>query len=93
MNTKILQKILDELSKETPDISYVKGILQTLLDLADEGSKTVTNKVAIGMNNPVALDKDSNQEKPKNSDEGSMMDTIAKAKVAQIKRLAEQGLE
>lgn len=33
MNKKVLQKCLDELSKTTPDISYVRGMLETSLDM------------------------------------------------------------
>ncbi len=32
MNRKIVQKVIDELSKPTPDISYVRGILETVLE-------------------------------------------------------------
>ena len=35
MNKKLLLKILDELNKDKPDISYIKGILETML-VADE---------------------------------------------------------
>lgn len=33
MNTTILRKCIDELAKDTPDISYVKGMLETLAEL------------------------------------------------------------
>lgn len=33
MNTKLLQKCLEELGKEKVDISYIKGILETLIEL------------------------------------------------------------
>ncbi len=32
MNRKILQKVLDELAKEKPDLSYIRGMLETLLE-------------------------------------------------------------
>jgi len=32
-NIKILQKCVDELNKEGADLSYVKGMLETLIDL------------------------------------------------------------
>lgn len=34
MNTKILQKCLEELKKETPDLSYLRGTLETLIEMA-----------------------------------------------------------
>lgn len=33
MNTQILQKCLTELQKEEPDISYLKGMIETLIAL------------------------------------------------------------
>lgn len=30
MNTKILQKVLEELNKEKPDISYIRGMVEVL---------------------------------------------------------------
>lgn len=33
MNTSILQKCLAELQKETPDLSYIRGMLETLIDM------------------------------------------------------------
>jgi hypothetical protein len=36
MNTKIIQKCLTELSKDAPDLSYVRGILETLIDMDAE---------------------------------------------------------
>lgn len=34
MNTKILQKCLEELKKDTPDLSYLRGTLETLIEVA-----------------------------------------------------------
>lgn len=36
MNTNILKKCLDELAKGTPDISYVRGMIETLLELSEQ---------------------------------------------------------
>ena len=36
MNYKILNKVLDELNKEAPDISYLRGMIETLLSLEDK---------------------------------------------------------
>lgn len=38
MNYKILNKVLDELNKEAPDISYLRGMIETLLSLEDKPS-------------------------------------------------------
>ena len=34
MNTTILAKCIEELKKETPDISYIRGALETLLEMS-----------------------------------------------------------
>lgn len=36
MNKNLLQKCLDELAKDAPKLDYVRGILETLIALADE---------------------------------------------------------
>ena len=40
MNTKILQKILEELNKEKPSIDYMKGMVETLMEIS--GSIPIT---------------------------------------------------
>ena len=32
MNKKTIQKVIDELKNEKPDLSYIRGILETLMD-------------------------------------------------------------
>ena len=38
MNTNILQKCLQELNKDKPDISYAKGILETFISLNSDNN-------------------------------------------------------
>lgn len=33
MNSKILQKCVDALKQDNPDLSYVRGMLETLIDI------------------------------------------------------------
>lgn len=40
MNTKILQKILEELNKEIPSIDYLKGMVETLIEMSGLPSHT-----------------------------------------------------
>lgn len=35
MNYKILNKVLDELKKDKPDLSYVKGMIETLISFGE----------------------------------------------------------
>lgn len=43
MSKKILQKVVDELKKDSPDLPYIRGILETLIDM---DSDTVTHTMA-----------------------------------------------
>jgi hypothetical protein len=38
MNTTILKKCIEELGKDTPDISYIRGALETLVELSNPTS-------------------------------------------------------
>ena len=48
MQAKILQKCIDALNSEKPDLSYIKGMLETLIDLdpQHEITKTIPQQVA-----------------------------------------------
>lgn len=36
MNTSVIQKCITELQKESPDLSYLRGMLETLLEMQDK---------------------------------------------------------
>ena len=82
MNRKTLQKVIDELAKETPRIPYVLGILETLVEtLPEENSKLpvlsreqVKQITEFGKTVPT----------PTVTDEGSAIEALAKAKMGKI---------
>lgn len=41
MNIPILQKCVDELAKSEPDLSYVRGMLETIIAMNPQGGKPV----------------------------------------------------
>lgn len=43
MNTKILQKCIDALSTTEPDLSYIRGMLETLLELTEKPLENKAN--------------------------------------------------
>ena len=45
MQTKILTKVLEELQKPTPDLSYVRGMIETLIDMSGNIPEIVTTPV------------------------------------------------
>lgn len=75
MNRKLLQKVLDELGKETPKLDYVRGILETMMESMPEEVKGDRAFVPIKIETPPAT-------------EAELMDAKAKAAIANIKRLA-----
>lgn len=86
MNTKILQKCLDELNKEKPDISYVKGMLETLADLSG-GSAGAS---LASYYRPAVV---SNLSTPADMDEGGILDATARASIETIQILTDKSLE
>lgn len=42
---KLLQKILDEVQKDKPDLSYIRGMIETMMDMDEpsQGTLTFTN--------------------------------------------------
>lgn len=86
MNRKTLQKIIDELAKESPRIPYVLGVLETLIDSLPEdkvstmiyGGKTMSQ-----LNPPVR-----NELPTIGSNE---LDNVAASRIAEIKKMAGDG--
>lgn len=53
MNTRLLQKCIDKLNEDKPDLSYVKGILETLMEMS--GESTVASIVPKILTPPPAM--------------------------------------
>ncbi len=82
MNPNILKKCINELTKEKPNIDYVRGMLETLYEMqTPEVVKTVIPKINL------------NATSQGTTDEASLMDAKAKAAIAEVKRLAEISTE
>ncbi len=73
---KILKKILDELNKDKPNIDYIRGMVEAVVE--DEFVKVPIGAVRTTLENTIAP-----------VDEGTLMDTKAKAAIAEVKRLAD----
>lgn len=48
MNTKILQKVLEELNREKPDISYIRGMVEVLAS-SEEGTGSSASRTVSEM--------------------------------------------
>jgi hypothetical protein len=77
MNRKIIQKLIDELAKETPRLDYIRGILETLLESLPEDRqvdlRTIFPQENTTTGTPVLIS------------EAEMMEQTTKAKMKGIK--------
>lgn len=88
MKTSILQKALDELSKEEPRIDYVRGMLETLIAM-DEKPLVFTGKEVKVQNTAIP-----GEVKPKEEqDQGEILTAQAKARLSTVRELAEKSTE
>lgn len=76
MNTTILKRAIEELKKESPQIQYVLGMLETLYEMGN----TVQEKTDKALGNMFP-------EKPKLMSEAEIMDAKAKSAIEAVKRL------
>lgn len=100
MNTKILQKCLDELGNMEPNISYVRGMLETLIEMQDFNPILDKYKHGSGVVTPMFPgDKGFDAIKvvtdivEKSQDESSLLDATAKAQLAKTMELAGKSIE
>ena len=82
MNTKILQKCIDELKSKTPNLSYLRGMLETLYDMQETVHEIKTTDIR-----EIPKDKLIPLVKP-TDDEQSILDAKAKANLAEIMKMA-----
>lgn len=81
-NRKLLQKIIDELKKDKPDLSYIRGILETMIEsLPDDKVIWNPEKEQLVVSNHL---------KGELKDEGAMLEAEAKAKLKNIDKNAIQ---
>lgn len=96
MNKKILQKVVDELGKETPDLSYIRGILETLMETFEIPVVTPTYFPPIPYPNPLIppyFISDGSTGVVNTDDPGAILDAEARAKIAKVKEMAEKSME
>lgn len=75
MNTNILRKCLAELTAENPRLDYLRGMLETLMEM--QPVSTVSEVVSKGTITYTAV--------PVDLDEGALLDKMATAGLATIK--------
>lgn len=99
MNTSILNKILQELKQEKPDISYVRGMLETLIEMQPEKPLIFMNQDdTIWIPTPdqqtaiKAAEIDA-RKKEKSQDDPLMPAPISSEQMEKIKKLAEKSVQ
>lgn len=83
MNHSVLQKCVDELSKDNPKLDYVRGMLETLLSMSEPNVVTFTSTTPLPVLGAITT-------AHAVSDEGSILDAKARASLETIKALSEQ---
>lgn len=81
MNRKVLQKVIDNLNGEKPDMSYIKGLLEALIESLPE-EKLVDCVSHTFVTTPMPLGKVTST-----TDEATLLNNEAKIKLAKVKEL------
>lgn len=92
MQINIIKKCIEELSKDTPRLEYVRGLLEALVEMQPQ------------IYNPAPLQTPptvpptfgaypTNSTKEEEKDAGQILDDITRARIGDIKALASKGLE
>ena len=55
MQTNILKKCLEELNKAEPNISYLKGTLETLIEMSGNTPTVSNGNIYLPVSNPIPL--------------------------------------
>ncbi len=96
-NKKTIKKVLDELAKEKPDLSYIRGMLEVLMDEDDNlvYSKYIptTNFITTPSSVTGTWASSDSDGRAETSDEASILDARARQSLQTIKNLAEQSSE
>ena len=83
MTKKLLQKVIDELLKDEPDLSYIRGIVETMYEsIEDERPYTPSaNEIAT----KISTDKIIAENKNLGTDEASILDAKARVAIEKMK--------
>jgi len=97
MNRKTIQKVIDELQKEKPDLSYIRGILETLMETLEAPTGTTyTAPIYVPpyntVNNTAPNVIYEKVDSTNLADEGAVMDAEAAARMASIKKMADDSI-
>lgn len=87
MNTKILQKILDELQLAEPRIDYVVGMLETLIEMQEDKPVMISGNLPFSSEQVVAPLKKAME----GGDEAAILDAKARAALQTVNELTRNG--
>lgn len=86
MNTNILKKCLEELSKEGPKLDYIRGMLETLIEMQESHNNIVVDNYRDNITPFAPIEPIPAQTK----DDATILDTKAAALVAKLKAESER---
>lgn len=81
MNRKLLQKVIDELLKDKPDLSYIRGIVETML----ESLPMIKETLASSDDGIVVGESAGNKIQIATTDEASILDAQARIALEKFK--------
>lgn len=87
-NIGILKKVAEELAKDSPKLDYVRGMVETLIDI--QGNEIV---VMTHTGETTIIPKENLYKEEKPQDEASILDAQAKAQLARTMELASKSIE
>ncbi len=94
---KIIERVLQELSKDEPRLDYIRGALETLLEIQDGVVAQIGRALPEPMNHDViGRQKKVSGSTPDDSttkDEGQVLDAMTRARIEKVKALAEKSTE
>ena len=79
-NTGILRKLLEELKKENPSVDYMKGMVETLIEMGDSSAVEQSSYTRPVAGSTPAL--------PTDDDEATILDGKARAAIAAVQAIA-----
>ncbi len=93
MNNNILKKALEELSKDSPKLDYVRGMLETLIEITEAKPGAIVT-TANSMSGFAAGNTSPNYHSvPNTATEESMLDAMAISNLEKIRNIAARSVE
>lgn len=89
----ILKKVLSELKMDNPKLDYIRGMVETLIEMQETSKPENTGEYLVSDMNGKVRVTTSEKEIQTVNDEGALLDAQAKAAMAKTMELANKSIE